>query len=114
MTLIDIITDSPSQKMILKLENGKALDFLLWYSFNQQGWFYSFTYGTYTVNNRRMVNSINLLRALRNVIPFGLSCILTDNYEPVFLSDFKNGRAKLYTLNSNDVVAVENILKSLQ
>ena len=82
----------------------------MWYSFNQQGWFYSFTYGNYTLNNRRMISSSNMIRALKNVLPFGLACLMTDRYEPVFIDDFQNGRAVLCTLNPTDVALVESLL----
>lgn len=113
MTQVDIITSSSFQTMILKLENGQLLNFSLWYSYSQNGWFYSFTYGTYSAYNQRVVNSINMLRKIRNIVPFGLACLLTDKYEPIFIDDFKTGRAKLYTLNSEDVEEVENVLKGL-
>lgn len=108
MLKITTITDSPYQTMILKLENGQPLQFTIWYSYSQRGWYYSFTYQSYTSNNRRMVNSANMLSQINNIIPFGLACLLTDAYEPVFISDFLSGRAILYTLNSTDVAQVES------
>lgn len=112
MRQINVITDKPSQTMILKLENGQSLNFSLWYSYNQSGWFYSFVYGTYKVNNKRIVNSTNMLRGIINSIPFGLACLLTDKYEPVFIEDFQNGRATLYTLNTSDVALNESNLRN--
>lgn len=116
MTKIDIITANPYQTMLIKLENGQNLDFTIWYSYNQQGWFYSFIYNQngYAVNNRRMVTSINMLRGLRYVIPFGLACVSVDKYEPVFIEDFQSGRISLYTLNENDVILAEDTLVSLK
>lgn len=110
MLRINTITNNPSQKMNIKLENGQPLQFSLWYSYTQQGWFYTFTYGTYTSNNRRMVNSLNMIRQIRNIVPFGLACLVTDSGDPIFINDFQNARATLYTLNSTDVSLVENIL----
>ena len=99
--------------MLIQLESGQTLQFTLRYLYNQQGWYYSFTYGSYTVNNRRMVNSMNMIRQIRNVVPFGLACLMTDLYEPVFIEEFANGRAKLYTLNPADVALVETTLANL-
>ena len=114
MLKISTITNSPYQTAIFKLENGQPLLFTLRYSYQQQGWYFSFTYGSYTINNRRMVNSANMLRQIINVIPFGLACLMTDLYEPVFIDDFKNGRAVLYTLNSEDVALVETDFMNLK
>lgn len=113
MLKITTITDSPYQTLVLKLESGQPLQFVLRYSYQQQGWYYSFTYGSYVVNNRRMVNSPNMIRQLKNIVPFGLACLMTDLYEPVFIEDFANGRATLYTLNPDDVTLVETDIANL-
>lgn len=113
MTQIDIITNSPTQSMTLRLENGQSVKLFLFYSYNQAGWFYSITYGSMAINRKRLVNSLNLLREFRNNIPFGISCLLTDLYEPIFIDDFINGRAKLYLLNSVDVTSIEALIESV-
>lgn len=114
MLLIQNLTNAPSQAMTIQLESGQTLVFSIWYSYNQSGWYYSFTYGTYSVSNRRIVNSANMIRQIRNLVPFGLACLLTDAYEPVFINDFVSGRASLYTLNPSDVALVESNLVALQ
>lgn len=116
MTQVDIITASPYQTMTIKLENGQDLKLTLRYSYNQSGWFYSFVYNQtgYKVNNKRIVQSVNILRGIKNSIPFGLACLATDKYEPVFITDFQLGRAKLYTLNSTDVALVESTLRGFK
>lgn len=113
MRQVDIITDEPWQVMILRLDNGQNLNFEIRYSYNQAGWFYNLKYGDVQINGRRVVNSINMLRAFRNVLPFGLACNITDKYEPVFIDDFKNGRATLYTLNEADVASIEALIGSV-
>lgn len=114
MRQIPALTDSPYQQGTFILENGQPLQMTLWYSYNQQGWYYSFTYQSYTINNRRVVNSANMLRQIRNIIPFGIACLVTDLYEPVFINDFSSGRVTLYTLNPTDVALVESNLAQLQ
>lgn len=113
MRQVEIITDEPSQNMIIRLESGRNLIFSLWYSYNQSGWFYSLTFGSVTINNRRMVSSLNMLRQFRNVLPFGMACDVVDKQDPVFIDDFFNGRAKFYTLNPDDVLRVESLIGSV-
>ena len=113
MLKITTITDSSYQTLLLKLESGQPLQLTLRYSYLQKGWYYSFTFGSYTVNNRRMVSSANMIRQIKNVVPFGLACLMTDLYEPVFIEDFVNGRAILYTLNPTDVALVETNIANL-
>jgi hypothetical protein len=114
MLKITTLTDSPYQTAVLKLESGISLQFTLRYFYNQQGWYYSFTYGSYTLNNRRMVNSGNMISQIQNIVPFGLACLLTDPYEPVFIDDFSSGRATLYTLNPSDVALFNSTLQTIK
>ena len=107
MTWINTLTNSANQSMILKLGTGALVNFSIKYFPNQQGWYYSFNYGSFTINNRRLVVGANLLRAFRNLLPFGFACLTKDGYEPVYQNDFANGRAQFYLLNAADVQSVE-------
>ena len=110
MTLITSITDSANQTLGLLLEDGSKVTLNLTYKSNQQGWFYSLTWGSISMNNRRLVASPNLLRAFRDIIPFGFACVTSDGYEPIFIDDFSTGRAKFYLLNSTDIGLVETTI----
>jgi hypothetical protein len=115
MTWINTITSDPYQVMTLKLDNGETIEFTLRYLTNQQGWYYSFTYGAFSINNRALVCSPNLLRAFRHILPFGLACTTEpapdgQMYEPIFKDDFSSKRAKFFLLNANDVADVESVI----
>ncbi len=51
-----------------------------------------------------------MLRQFRNIIPFGLACVIADGFEPVYQDDFTSGRASLYLLNEADVAEVETLI----
>lgn len=110
MNYVDIITENPSQVMSLVLENGNNINLNLRYSQNQKGWFYDLSYLGFNLYGRRVVTSPNMLRQFKNYIPFGLAVVTTDGHEPVFIEDFKNKRASMYTLNEEDVATVEELL----
>lgn len=114
MKYINSITNSPNQNIIFILDDGRRINITLKYIDNQNGWFYSLIFGSFTVNNRRIVTSPNMLRQFRNVIDFGLCCIVSDGNEPLFLDDFISKRAKLYLLDSDDVVSVEGMIQNAQ
>jgi hypothetical protein len=114
MTYINTITDNPNQKLTLKTEAGDAVTLLLSYLEGQQGWYYSFSYGSLSIQNRRLIAGPNLIRSLRFLLPFGFACTTEDGYEPIFKEDFQNGRAKFYLLNATDVEIVEDMLKYAQ
>ena len=108
MQLVDFITDSPSQKLILLLENGTRMNFNIRFFDNQDGWFFDLIYGSFAVYNRRIVTSPNLLRQFRGIIPFGLACVTSDGHEPIFQNDFLTKRAKIYLVDSDEVESIED------
>lgn len=110
MRKITAFTSDPTQTMILVLNDGSKVEFSMTYFPNQVGWFYSFTYGTFEVLNRRMVTSPNMIRALRGVLPFGLAITTLDGLEPIYVDDFITGRASFYLLDADDVAGVETMI----
>ncbi len=114
MTLINAIGAQAGQQIDLILpDNSVITGFKMQYMDNNQGWFFSLTYKTFVINNMRVVVSPNILRAFRNVIPFGLALDTTDGYENLFINDFSNGRASLYLLDAADVQSVEDIIQNV-
>jgi len=107
MKYIGTITNELKQNIKLITDDGSSIDLTLEYRPMRQGWYYSFTWGSFTVNNRRLVNSPNMLRQFREILTFGFSCTVSDGYEPIFQDDFVNGRAQFYLLNSDDVMEIE-------
>jgi hypothetical protein len=110
MTWINTITNTANQGMTLKLPNGDKISFDLIYMPQNQGWYYSFTYGNFSISNKRIVTGVNMLRAFRNILPFGFACVTKDGYEPIYIDDFTSGRANFYLLDSTDIVLVETML----
>lgn len=109
MRKIEILSDIANQSMEVTLENGDRLQVTMQYISANMGWYISLIYGsTLTINMRRVVTSPNLIRALRNIIPFGIACVTKDGYEPIYKDDFSSGRAELYVLSPEDVQYVES------
>lgn len=110
MKQIASITNDAKQNLSIILDSGIRVPMSLKYIPSQQGWFYSLTYQNFAVNNRRLVNSPNMLRQFRTIIPFGLCCTVLDGYEPLYQEDFSNGRVTLYILNQADVIETETLI----
>jgi len=106
------LTNDAKQKTAITLDDGTLVSVTLEYRDNQRGWFYSLNYGAtgFVINNRRLVVSPNMLRAFRNIIPFGFACISAGGSEPVFLNDFVSGRVGLYILESSDIPVAEAVI----
>jgi len=107
MKQIQSITDDPKQKMTFILENGDKVIISLEFISGQKGWFLSLEYGSFKVRNRRVVTSPNMLRAFKNILPFGIACITADKQEPIYKDDFSTGRAEMFILNETDIDYVE-------
>jgi len=110
MNQITTITDDPNQTSGIILDDGSTVQVTLSWIPAQQGWYISFTHGTFQVNLMRVVVSPNLLRKFRRIIPFGIAFITTDGYEIISQEDFVGGRATMYSLNSADVTQVETLI----
>jgi len=105
-------TADPNQSISIVLADGTVVSMTLNYFAGQEGWFYSLNYnnGAFIANNRRLVTSPNMLSQFKNLIEFGLSVVTTDDYEPIFLTDFVTGRASFYILESVHVAAIEGAI----
>lgn len=110
MRQITSLTNDTKQLVNLVLDDASRVAFKINYIAAQQGWFYSVQYGDFKVLNRRLVNSPNILRAFRNIIPFGIACLVSDGFEPVYLDDFSSGRVTFFLLNSADVIETETLI----
>ena len=112
MRYIEIQSNDPNITIRIGLEDGGTIQLTLNFRSNQRCWFYSIAGSSgFTVNNRRLVNSPNMLRQFRKNINFGLSCFVSDGGEPWFLNDFQTGRVKICELSSSDVSKVEEQLR---
>ncbi len=110
MKKLTSFTNDAKQTLNLILDDESRVNMSLNYIDAQAGWFYSLTYGSFQANNMRLVNSPNMLRKFRNIIPFGLACLVSDGFEPVYLDDFTSGRVTMYLLNSTDVAETETLI----
>ena len=110
MRLISSIGEENNQKMTLLLPDGKRFDLIMMYNFHQLGWFASIIYSDKTINNIRVSTSGNFLHQWRNILPFGLACIVEANQEPTLQKDFSSGRAKMYTLGLLEVAAYSRLV----
>ena len=107
MKQITEIGSEAKQKLNIATEDNDEFEFKLEYSDQQQGWFYSLTYGDVIINGARLVTHPNILRSYKNIFPFGLSIQTDDFSEPILINDFETERVKVYLLTSSEVQEIE-------
>lgn len=108
MKQITEITDDYNQKLDITTEDNQTFELKLTYNDQQQGWFYSVSFGELIINGSRIVAGANILRSYQNIIPFGFSIAPNDGSEPVFLDDFSSGRVSFFLLNEEEVQDIES------
>lgn len=101
------ISQDPKQKFDVVTEDNQTFELKLEYSDQQQGWFYSITFGDLTINNARLTTGANILRQYRNILPFGITIATDDLSEPIFIDDFSTERVRLILLTQEEVAQVE-------
>lgn len=101
------VTNDYIQKLEPVLDTGETFELKLQFIEQQRQWWFSITYQDFTVINSTLTASPNILRKYKNIIPFGISCISTDQGDPYFKDDFSSGRIALYALNKSEVQFVE-------
>ena len=105
------ITKDPYQKIVLILPGsvGKATLYLQ-YLTQLQSWYMTLDYLNYSIDNRRVYSSPNLLRQWDKVFPFGIGCYTKDNTDPYLIDDFQNGRCGLVMLSQAEIENYEAYL----
>jgi hypothetical protein len=105
-------TDSSFQTAKLPLETNEEATIRLKFSPTQYSWYFDIEYKNLISNGNKVVLGSNLLRAFKNIIPFGLAFKSLDGVDPFKLDDFigDDPRVKIYLLNEQDVLEVERIL----
>ena len=107
MKEITEIGSEPKQRFDITTEANQEFEFKLEYNSQQQGWFYSLTFGNLTINGSRLTTHPNILRSYKNILPFGISIQTEDFSEPILIDDFKSGRVRFFLLNEEEVAEVE-------
>jgi len=114
MERLSNITDFPKQSLSFLLEEGATATLNLHYHSNMKAWYMDLEYGEFVLRNRRLYSNPNILRQWWKTLPFGLGCFCADGQDPYFLADFKNERAYLYVLTSQEVQNYEGVLSELK
>lgn len=107
MRQIDNLSDDASQQVQVILDDGTLAVVALRYLASGQRWVADVTRGEFSVKSIGLCQHPNLLRAYRQVIPFGLMCSAVDDVDPAYIQDWVNGRCSLQILTAEEVQAVE-------
>ena len=107
MIKITEINNDAKQQLTLVTEDGFEIKFLIEFRPTQTGWFFNLTHNDLTINGVRLCHFPNVLRQWKNIIPFGIACVVTDSGEPYYIDDFSSERVAIYLLTESEVEEIE-------
>lgn len=111
MIKITGITSSPTQTFnIPDPITRKILYFTLYFSARCQCWYFDLVYDTFTAKGLKLVRGMNILSRHINVLPFGLTVAVSDNFEPFLINDMVSGRVSLFLLTHAECLDVQDMI----
>jgi hypothetical protein len=112
MRQIDNLSAEANQVLQVTLADGTLVSFEFFYRAAIQRWTVSVARLEFEAYNLDLCLHPNLLRGYRERVPFGLAVTSTDGADPAFIDDFASGRIKIYVLDFEDVILVEQAIEN--
>ena len=113
MDILQGLTSNSRQTFNFTVEQQKSVTMNLYYFDTQMSWYFDIIFGEFTVYGLKLVLAPNILRAFKNIIPFGLQVFTTnesDVIDPLYSDDFSSERVQIGVLSREEVIQVENIV----
>lgn len=111
MIKITGLTQNAVQKFRINDPNGGGeIIMRLVYRPRVQRWFIDIEFGSFVVNGFKLTRGPNVLYKWSNVIPFGLTVTVKDDFEPFVINDFSTDRVKLFLLTTDEVDQVDALI----
>lgn len=111
MTQITGLTSSPTQTFnIPEPSTRKPIYFTMRFCPRVQAFFIDIQYDTFSVKSLKLVRGMNILSRHINVLPFGLSVTVADNFEPFLINDMVSGRVSLWLLTQQESLDVQDMI----
>lgn len=107
MLWINEVTSDPKQRHLITIAGYENASITLEFCSSQHCWFFSLVWEDFAIYGKRLVVSPNLLRQWKEILPFGLAVMTSNNLDPLTQDAFAQGIASLYVLTSEDVQEVE-------
>ena len=114
MKLITSITTEPKQNFTLRLDNNETARMKLYYYATQKSWYFDIEYGEYVNRGNKVVLTMNALRHLKNILPFGIAFLSDSSADPFLLEDFADGNVFMILLNQEDVQEIEDSIYNVE
>jgi hypothetical protein len=106
MKTIRNLTADAKQRFSVVIDGYDAADCFLEFKSSQDAWFFSMSWGTFSINNEKIVVAPNILRQFKNVLPFGILVTGIDALDPIAIDSWVNNNT-FNVLSADEVAQVE-------
>lgn len=111
MIQITGLTSSPFQTFnIPDPITRKKISFALYFSARCQCWYFDVAYEAFTAKGLKLVRGPNIISRHINVLPFGLTVTVSDNFEPFLINDMVSGRVSLFILTHAEAEEIRDMI----
>lgn len=111
MVQIKGLTSNPFQTFnIPDPVTRKTISFYMYFSPRTENWYIDIEYDSFIQKGIKLVRGPNLLAKHINVLPFGMTVAVSDNYEPFLINDFVSGRVSLFILDHAECLEVQDLI----
>lgn len=107
MIRVDNLSANANQVCKVSLSDGSIVALTFTYNPATQRWALDVEKDKFAVYGLGVCVNPNLLRPWRDAQKFGVACVTGDAVDPVLVDDFSSGRAVIYILENDDIIAVE-------
>lgn len=114
MNILDGIRATGTQTIKTAAENGDQIEITLYYRPAIQWWTMDISCNSFELNGYRIYNSLNMLDQFKNIIPFGLACLVSDGGEPFLINDFSTARCQLCVLTPSEIAEIDAYYQELK
>ncbi len=114
MKVITSITNNPKQSFTLKLDNNETARVNLYFLPTQSSWYFDIEYKDYINRGNKVVLTMNALRHLKNILPFGLAFMSGSSADPFQLNDFADRNVIAVLLDTEEIQQIEESVYNAQ
>lgn len=94
--------------------NNEKFTIYLNYNTSRQGWFLDLESESFKLYGIKITSVLNVLEQWKDKLGFGLYVDTENRSEPFFLEDFNTGRSKLYLLEPDDLLLMDEVYAQIQ
>jgi len=108
MKILTGLRATGQQILTTTADNGDTINIVLYFQTRSATWKMDVSCNDFALKGVRVSHVLNLLDQYRNIIPFGISVLISDGGEPFLITDFSTKRVQIAILTPDEVQAIDS------